>query len=120
MLRRSGGTVSRRRGNKLVADPDFAGARLDESGDQPQRRGLAAARRAQQADQMTVLDRERYVVDHRGRAISLGQIPQFDRRHALPSLTSPLARGCFFGTSVSIPQARLSCKPPRRREFMSR
>ena len=54
MLRRSGGSECARRGDQLVADADFAAARLDEAGDQPQRRGLAAARGAEQADQMAV------------------------------------------------------------------
>ena len=76
----------RRRGHELVADADLAVARLDEAGDQPQRRGLAAAGGPEQADQLAVLDGERYVVDHRGVAIALGQAPQLDRRHAiLPS-----------------------------------
>jgi hypothetical protein len=33
---------------------------------------------------MTMLNGERYVVDHRDRAISFGQVSQLDGRHALP------------------------------------
>ena len=58
---------------------------LDEAGDQPQGRGLAAARRAQQADQLAVLDRERHVVDDRERAVALGQIRAIRPTPRLPS-----------------------------------
>src|SRR5262245_61124612 len=85
-----------RRGNELVANTDFALARLDEAGNEPQRCRLAATRRAQEADQMTMLDGERYVVDHRDIAISLGQVPQLDRRHALPPLKPPLGAAVSF------------------------
>src|SRR5690349_12347806 len=69
---------------------DFAGGRLDEAGDQPQGRGLAAARRPEQAHQAAVLDSDRNVVDHGRRAIGLGQMPQFERGHApLRSLPAP-------------------------------
>jgi hypothetical protein len=73
----------RRRRNQLVANADFACAGLDEPGDQAQRRCFAAAGWAQQTNQVTVFDRERYVVDNRDSAISLGQVSQLDRRHAL-------------------------------------
>jgi hypothetical protein len=72
----------RGRGDQLVADADFACARLDEAGDQPQRGGLAAAGRPQQADQVAVLDMQRHIIDHRDIAVSLGQAPQLNRRHA--------------------------------------
>ena len=38
----------------------------------------------EQADQPAVLDGERHVVDHRNLSITLGQAPQFNRRHAHP------------------------------------
>ncbi len=65
-----------------IADHDFSGRRFNETRDQAQRRGLAAAGGSEQADQQPVLDAQRHVVDHRRFVISLGQIPQFDRRHA--------------------------------------
>ena len=74
----------RRRRYQLVADPNFAGRRLDEARDQPQRRRLAATGRPEQADQPAVLDGERHVVDDRNLSITLGQAPQFNRRHARP------------------------------------
>ena len=52
-----------RRGHDAVADADLAFGRLDEAGDQPQRRGLAAARWPEQADQRAMLDRHRDVID---------------------------------------------------------
>jgi hypothetical protein len=64
--------VSRRR-NQLITDADFAIVRLDETGNEPQRRRFAATRRAQQANQMAMLNGERNVVDHRDMTISLGQ-----------------------------------------------
>ena len=84
-----------RRGDDLAADADFARGRLDETGDQPQRGGLAAARRAQQAHQATVLDGQRYVVDDRERAVVLRQTPQFDRRHAVPPCRAMHCRAAF-------------------------
>jgi hypothetical protein len=41
---------------------------------------------------MTMLDGQRYVVDHGDLAVSLGQIPQLDGRHALPPLNRRFAR----------------------------
>jgi len=75
---------ARRGGYQLIADPYFARRRLDEARDQPQRRRLAAAGRPEQADQPAVLDGERHVVDHRNLSITLGQAPQFNRRHTHP------------------------------------
>jgi hypothetical protein len=71
MLRFSGGSVRDREDTTLP--PTAVSPAVDEAGDQAQRRGLAAARRAEQADQQPVLDLERYRVDHRERPIALGQ-----------------------------------------------
>jgi len=78
-------------GHQPVADMDLAGGRLEESGDQPQRRGLAATRGAQQADQLPVVDPQRDIVHDRQRSKPLGQATQFNRRQSLNSLL-PLAR----------------------------
>ena len=43
---------------RLSADADVAGARLVEPGDQAQERGLAAARRAEQHEELAVGDVE--------------------------------------------------------------
>jgi hypothetical protein len=58
MLRRSAAASSAAT-TPPVADADFARGRLDEAGDQPERRGLAAAGRSEQADQRAVRDRHR-------------------------------------------------------------
>jgi hypothetical protein len=63
MLRCSGGSVRE-------AD--------ERTGDQAQRRGLAAARRPEQADEAAVLDALRNVIDHGDRAITLRQTPELD------------------------------------------
>jgi hypothetical protein len=71
-----------------VADMDFAVGRLKKSGDQAQRRGLAAARGAQQADQLPVVDPQRDIIYDRQRSKSLGQATQFNGRQSLHSLLS--------------------------------
>ena len=58
-------------GGRLAVDPDVAGRRLDEVGDQPQQRRLAAPRRPDQADELAGRDGEVDVderVDLAGRA----------------------------------------------------
>ena len=91
MLRRSGGSVFC--GEETTRSPttDFARGRLDEAGDQPQRRGLAAARRPEQADQRAVLDRHRNIVDDGQRPVFFRQPAQFDRRHRNPLNQPPTA-----------------------------
>ncbi len=79
---------ARRRRHHPVTDRDLAGRRLDEARDQAQRRRLAAAGRTEQADEETVVDAERDVVDHGRRVIALGQVPQLDRRHPFVSISS--------------------------------
>src|ERR1019366_1323085 len=69
---------------------------LDEAGDQSQRGGLAATGRTQQADQVAVRDMQRHIVDHRDGAVSLGQTPQLNRRHAHPPLSRRLPRLSLF------------------------
>ena len=69
---------ARRRGDDALAHADLAGGRLDEAGDEAQRRGLAAAGRAQQAHQAAMLDRQRHIIDRRMRSVVLSQAPQFD------------------------------------------
>jgi len=61
MLRCSA-AASRLRGHQPLADPDFAVGRFQESGKQPQCRGLAATGGAEQADQLAVVDLERDVI----------------------------------------------------------
>ena len=63
-----------RRGNQPVANENLAGTRIDESGQEPQRCGLAAAGRPEQANKLAVLDGERDIVYHCERTVSLCQI----------------------------------------------
>ncbi len=73
-----------RRGHDAVTDRDLAHRRLHEACNQAERRGLAATRRTQKADQATVLDLQRHIIDDRKRTVLLRQIPQLDRRHFPP------------------------------------
>src|ERR1700755_910700 len=74
---------------------DLAGGRLEETGDQPQGRGLAAAGGAEQANELPMIDPQRDVIDHAERSEPLGQAAQFNRRHSHPS---PIRRARCEGT----------------------
>jgi hypothetical protein len=89
---------ARRRRYHAAPDHDFPRRRLHKPGNQAQGRGLAATGRSEQAHQQAMLDVQRHVVDHRQSVVSLGQIPQLNRRHALsPDPKLPRTRGteCF-------------------------
>src|ERR1700676_2542973 len=66
---------------------DLALRRLQESGDEPQRRGLAAAGGTQQADQLPMVDPQRDLIDHRERSKSLGQAAHINGRQSSSSLS---------------------------------
>src|SRR5258707_14563637 len=59
---------------------NLAVGRLEESGDQPQRRGLAAAGWAQQADQLPPIDPQRDLIDDRDRSEAFCQAAQINGR----------------------------------------
>ena len=63
---------------------DRASGRLDEARDHLQRRGLAAARRAQQGDELALLHAERQAIDREVRAEALGQLLKDEEAHARP------------------------------------
>ena len=84
-----------RRGHHAVAQHDLAGGRLGEAGKQAQRRGLAAARRSEQAHERAVLDLERHVVERNGIAETLGQAAQNHGRH----VSSPIRKAAITGRS---------------------
>src|SRR3984893_8703179 len=67
---------------------DLALRRLQESGDEPQRRGLAAAGGTQQAYQLPMLDPQRDLIDDRERSKSLGQAAHINGRQSSSSLSS--------------------------------
>ena len=75
---------ARFRGHQPVADMDLAVGRFQETRDQPQRRGLAAAGGAEQADQLSMVDFQGDVIDHRKRGKALGQATQINRRQSSP------------------------------------
>ena len=97
---------ARRRRHHAVADRDLARRRLDEARDQPQRRGLAAARGPEQADQQPVLDAQRHVVDDGQIAVALGQPAQFDRRHVPSYRFIRRLRLSFMAVFALLPQPR--------------
>ena len=57
----------------LAVETDRSGALLEKTGDHLQRRGLAAARRAEKRDELTLLDRQRQAVDGAMAAKILGK-----------------------------------------------
>jgi hypothetical protein len=70
----------RQPGDVLALELDQAGRGLLEATDHPQRGGLPTARRAEQAEELAVLDLEVDVVDRQRIAIALDDInePDFD------------------------------------------
>ncbi len=77
------------RGDEPVADMDGAGVGHDIARDHAQGRGLAAAARAEQRDELIVLDVEIEIGDRRRRVVArveaLGQALERDARHYEPS-----------------------------------
>src|SRR4029077_6931566 len=98
----------RLRRHHALADMDLAVGGLEESGNQPQRRGLAAARGPQQTDELTVIDLQADAIDDCKRSKSLGQAAQFNGRQSYhsPSPTrmrntrAPLSAFLFIDGSI--------------------
>ena len=101
-------------------DTDFTGARVLETGDHAQRRGLAAAGRSDEDDELAVLDDEVQILHRLDRAEGFFQIAQLDTRHfyylrTMPKL-KPRAR-CLRMISPTImsgivmPTASAACRP---------
>ena len=97
--RRCGGTPAER----LAVEPDLALGRLLEAGEHAHQRGLAAAGRAEQREELALVDVERLVVDGDESAEALGDVAELDeglRRGIVPRLevrrTAPSA---FFATA---------------------
>ena len=74
---RNAGDVATVQRNAAVVD-------LDEAGDGAQQRALAAAARAEQHEELALLDLERDVVDDRQRLIPLGDLVERDGHGAFP------------------------------------
>ena len=89
--------VGRDQRRRLIVDEDLALGRKFEPRDHAQQRGLAAARRAQQREELAAFDVERHAVDGLDAAGELfGHILDADdvighgERYATPTLRSPL------------------------------
>ena len=67
-----------------VADVDVPAGHRNEAGNEIERRRLAAAGRADQSDELSVVDRQRNVVDGQDRAITLDDVLQYDSGHGDP------------------------------------
>ena len=84
--------VRRHRLDRLALEEDAALARLLEPGDHPQRRGLAAARRAEQREELALPNRDVEPLDRDVAAEALGHALEADRlrrlRHAVSLPTS--------------------------------
>src|SRR5690606_24853556 len=78
----------------LIAEEDAAAGRLLETGDQPQQRGLARARRAEQRDQFTGADVERNIMQCRIAIEFLAEVGDADFHGGL-SLSMLAASGDF-------------------------
>ena len=70
-------------GDVAVADGDPAGGDVEQAGEQVEQRGLAAARGAEQDQELAVLDREVEVLEHGQPAVGLDDVFELDARHRL-------------------------------------
>ena len=78
--------VRRQTGNLPPAEPDLARRRRLESGNHPERGGLAAAARADQADDVALVGGERGIVDREMTAETLAYVAKLEPAHRpLPS-----------------------------------
>src|SRR5438874_13593015 len=78
--------------DQLVADIYLARGGFLETGDHPQGRGLAAARRADQHDKLAVVDVEVDARDRGGAVEGLDNVAQGDFRHGAYPLVAPAVR----------------------------
>ena len=70
--------LGRQRVDHLAVDGDVAGGDLLEAGEHAQQGGLAAARGADQHDELAVGDVDRYAVDHLDGAVGLADVADGD------------------------------------------
>ena len=76
------GDAGDRLGHALVADPDFAGIVRQQAVDAAQQRGLAAAGRADNRDDLALADVEVDVAEYFERAVVLAESADADARFA--------------------------------------
>src|SRR5258706_12304037 len=72
---------ARARRNDITVDPNFPGVWLEKTGDEPQRRGLAAAGWAEQRYEFAVADFEIEIIDGRHAGEVFCQSAHRNRRH---------------------------------------
>jgi hypothetical protein len=78
----------------LAADLDVAGCRLHEARDHPQRRRLAAARRAEQDDELALGDLEIDALNYVDVAVALAKLFEPDARHRFSCGSHPSSTRC--------------------------
>ena len=90
----------------VAAEHDPAGVRLDQAGDHPQDRRLAAAARAEKRDELPVVDAKADPVDRYEISIGLAQIPELEvsrSRAAQRTISRPqrsVHLGRFFASAA--------------------
>jgi hypothetical protein len=99
------------RGHDRIADQDPPRVRTVESRDLPQHRGLAAARRPEDGDELAIRDRKRHVVERLERAVRLAKALQRQSRHGntpfgnRPASSNVDSISVTLTTTVSMPSA---------------
>ena len=78
--------LHREPGRIRAVDDDATGIGHFEAGDDPQQRGLAAARRSEESDEFAMPDVERNVVEGGKAPEALGEVPDFDAHAAAVAL----------------------------------
>src|SRR3546814_2388157 len=68
----------------LPIDPNLALVEIDEAGDGAQQRGLAAAARPEQAEELTLPEGDRHGIERRHAAVALRRVAHVDRAHRSP------------------------------------
>ena len=76
--------LRRQQRHVLAADQHPAVIGADEARDHAQCRRLAAARRAEQGEELALLDPQAQVIDRERLAVALSQVRELDVRHAVP------------------------------------
>ena len=97
-----------------AVDRHLAGRDLLEAGDHPEQRRLAAARGADEHDELTVLDLDRDAVHHLQRAVVLLHVADADVGHRRPPVRARARRACAFAGTRRSPRGNRRCRRPRR------
>jgi len=93
-------------GDQAAVELDGALRRLDEPGDRTQRRGLAGAIRADQRDDLALLDGERHALERMDPTVVDVEIGDLEERHQLAASSSsgtPRYASITFGSCWTLP-----------------